>query len=72
MRETIVSILLFIVASLAVGSMFAAIVEFIVLLKKDVASRGGIKKGSRAIWKSLKRKLLKLVARGCFMLTLTD
>lgn len=34
MRETITSILLFIIASLAFGSMFAAIVEFIVLLKK--------------------------------------
>lgn len=44
MRETIASILLFIVASLAGGSMFAAIVELIVLLKKDVTSRGRIKK----------------------------
>lgn len=44
MRETIASILLFIVASLAVGSMAAAIVGLIVLLKKDVASRSGIKK----------------------------
>ena len=44
MRETIVSILLFIVAWIALGSMFVAIVEFIGSLKKDLASRGGIKK----------------------------
>jgi hypothetical protein len=44
MRETIASILLFIVAVLALGSMIAAIVWLIVLLKKDISSRGGIKK----------------------------
>lgn len=44
MRETTVSILLFIVASLVAGSMITAIVWLIVLIKRDVANRGGIKK----------------------------